>query len=324
MVVLFRRLAVAIVLLSQMAVVPNAAATPVRIYYEATVYYTQGDPFGYVVGDTISGWFEFNTDTLLDTSGNGSYLEVTAQEESSTVESDKSFLVDRYSQKADLGSLYNYANYDELNIQDGSVGSCFRDCSSGNWYEVFGAYLYLTAHDYSDWLDILLGSGELPSTGVGNLYLTKHFASFATYEDLQNDNGVSYTYAAYASIDILRITPVSVFNSVTIDIKPGASPNDINAAGKQKVPVAVMTTNTFDATQVDWETVSFGPNGAIEVHGRAHIEDVDEDGGMDMVLHFDTQEAGVACSDTEATLTGETFDGGAITGTDAILIVNCD
>ena len=39
----------------------------------------------------------------------------------------------------------------------------------------------------------------------------------------------------------------------------------------QKIPVAVLTTDTFDATQVDASTVAFGPNGASESHGRSHF-----------------------------------------------------
>jgi hypothetical protein len=83
---------------------------------------------------------------------------------------------------------------------------------------------------------------------------------------------------------------------ITIDIKPGDDPNDINPTGKQRIPVAVLATDTFDATQVDWKTVSFGSGEATEYHERAHIEDVDLDGDMDMVLHFDTPDTGIACS----------------------------
>ena len=109
-----------------------------------------------------------------------------------------------------------------------------------------------------------------------------------------------------------------------IDIKPGGDPNSINPSSGSKIPVAILTTDTFDATQVDWESVLFGPGRATESHGRAHIKDVDDDGDMDLLLHFNTAETGIACGDTEATLTGETFDGQAILGTDSIVTVKCD
>jgi hypothetical protein len=112
--------------------------------------------------------------------------------------------------------------------------------------------------------------------------------------------------------------------SVTIDIKPGSDPNSINLKSKGNIPVAVLTTDTFYAPDVNFEMVQFGPGGATESHGRAHVEDVDEDGDTDIVLHFKTQETGIQCSDTEATLSGETFGGQAFTATDAIKIVKCD
>jgi hypothetical protein len=113
------------------------------------------------------------------------------------------------------------------------------------------------------------------------------------------------------------------FRPVDIDIKPGTDPNSVNLRANGKIPVAILTTDTFDATQVDWESVLFGPEGATEVHERIHIDDVDDDGDMDVVLHFVTQNAGIACSDTKATLTGETFSGESFVGTDTIETLNC-
>lgn len=112
--------------------------------------------------------------------------------------------------------------------------------------------------------------------------------------------------------------------SVVIDIKPGSDSNSINLSSNGKIPVAVLTTDTFDATQIDPLTVSFGPAGAGEAHGRAHVVDIDADGDADLVLHFNRQDTGIACGDTEAALTGQTFSGQAVTGSDTLRAVKCD
>ena len=121
--------------------------------------------------------------------------------------------------------------------------------------------------------------------------------------------------------DLATVSPL--IETVTIDIKPGNTPNSINPGSNQNIPVAVLTTETFDATQVDPLTVVFGPGEAAESHGRSHIEDVDGDGDADLVLHFRVRESGIQCGDTVATISGETFDGRPITGSDAIRTVPC-
>jgi hypothetical protein len=111
---------------------------------------------------------------------------------------------------------------------------------------------------------------------------------------------------------------------VGIDIKPFSDPNGLNPNKKGVVPVAILTSDTFDATTVDPSTVTFGVDGAAPVHvGGGHVEDADADGDLDLVLHFATQETGIVCGDLSATLSGETFDGQLIEGTDAIKTSGC-
>jgi len=108
-----------------------------------------------------------------------------------------------------------------------------------------------------------------------------------------------------------------------IDIKPGSFPNSINPRSKGVIPVAILTTNSFDATAVDPTTVLFGPTGTEAASVHSALEDVDGDGDTDMILHFKTQDTGVVCGDTSASFTGETFGGQAIEGSDSIKTVGC-
>ena len=101
-----------------------------------------------------------------------------------------------------------------------------------------------------------------------------------------------------------------------------SDPNAINAKSKDVIPVAVLGSVNFDATQVDFSTVKFGPGKASPVHD-GYVEDVNRDDIFDMLFHFNTQDTGIACGDTKATLSGETFGGDAFTGTDSVKTAGC-
>lgn len=115
---------------------------------------------------------------------------------------------------------------------------------------------------------------------------------------------------------------IQVTQVVNIDIKPGNDPNSINLKNNGVIPVAIMTTPNFDATQVDGTTVKLGLNQATEIHDKAHLEDIDMDGDIDLVLHFITQITGIQNNDTKACLTGATLNGMPIQGCDAVKIIH--
>ncbi len=104
---------------------------------------------------------------------------------------------------------------------------------------------------------------------------------------------------------------------IDMDIKPGSDPNSINLKSKGVVPVAVLTTDDFDASDVDPGTALFA--GAEPL--RWAMEDVDSDGDEDMLFHFKTQELVLDQDSAEATLTGSTYDGTPIVGADTVRIV---
>ena len=131
-------------------------------------------------------------------------------------------------------------------------------------------------------------------------------------------NGDSINLLFYSPVPIhLQPPPSDGSEEITIDIKPDSNPNNINLKSKGVVPVAVLTTNDFDASTIDPDSVEFA--GAKPV--RWKLCDVDGDGNDDMLFHFKTQELNLDADSTEATLTGETLDGNAITGSDEVRIV---
>ena len=104
---------------------------------------------------------------------------------------------------------------------------------------------------------------------------------------------------------------------VSIDIKPGSYPNSINLGSKGVVPVAVLTTDEFDASNLDPVTILFA--GASPL--RWIQEDVDWDGDMDLLFHFKTQELNLDSNSTEVVFTGQTFGGVSVEGLDSVKIV---
>jgi hypothetical protein len=156
--------------------------------------------------------------------------------------------------------------------------------------------------------------GELFATGVGYEHQTSNL-NFISFGDASADENVD--------TEITALSFTVGIDQIAIDTKPSSELNSIDPNSKESFPVAVLTTDAFDAAQLDWETVRFGPAGATESHGLSHVEDVDNDGDPDLVLHFNTRETGLVCGDSTATLSGETFGGKPVTASDVIRTVNC-
>lgn len=109
---------------------------------------------------------------------------------------------------------------------------------------------------------------------------------------------------------------------VIIDVKPGSDPSSVNLTGGE-VPAAILGSDQFDATTVDWTTVTWqwkcvkwtddpcSPVSAI----KGSTKDVNLDGFDDTVVHFQASQLQVAldtCTsggqDQTVTLTGEAYN----------------
>jgi len=128
---------------------------------------------------------------------------------------------------------------------------------------------------------------------------------------------------AHCDIGAAEQAPFALVLSSPIDIKPGSDVNSINPTAGGNVREAILTSDDFDALEVDPQTVAFGPAGASASHKRGHAMDVDGDGDTDLVLHFRVRDTGLACGDGYAWLTGQTYANEAFHGVDAIRTVGC-
>jgi len=122
-----------------------------------------------------------------------------------------------------------------------------------------------------------------------------------------------------ASAELFTYRPPVI--EVEIAFRPGGGVPVINCRNdKMMLTLPILSTPTFDATTIDHTTVRFGPAMASEAHEhggvpKRHEDDINGDGLMDLVFHFRFGATGIACGDTQAILTGSTFDGRAIQGT---------
>jgi predicted acyl esterase len=160
-------------------------------------------------------------------------------------------------------------------------------------------------------------------------------SNFPKYDRNLNTGGVLYKESTWTvaentiyhdadnpSYIMLPVVP----DEVDIDIEPWRDTNLIFLKGISVVSVAILTTEDFDAAQVDPETVRFGPGLAKPLFSRIikrfpflALRDVDHDGDRDMVLMFLTRETGIQAGDTSATLTGVSYTDWAFFGSDAIV-----
>lgn len=114
--------------------------------------------------------------------------------------------------------------------------------------------------------------------------------------------------------------------NVTLDVLPNEPANFLSCGNADEIiPVAILSTSTakgehlnFDAATVALASARFGPKAASEIPGGGHLEDVDNDGDLDLLLNFRFSDTGIKAGDQSTNLLARTKDGLPLRGCDKI------
>ncbi len=175
-------------------------------------------------------------------------------------------------------------------------------------------------HDYklklhNSYVEVYI-DGELLAVQTSDLPIGKPLLVWFS----QTSDGTSYTQAV--DYIYLKLEPEAL--NINIDIKPEDNLNIINPNSNGVIPVAILTTPIFDATSIKINSLCFGPSLAPIAHKNGHIQDINGDGSLDLLVHFYTQEIGISCSSTSIILNGEILSGQTFIGEDLITTTGCE
>jgi len=165
--------------------------------------------------------------------------------------------------------------------------------------------------NWSNWIEKTSSPSPAPRDNINMIYdkMRQEILLFGGGDDYQLFND-TWVYRSWVN--------------VSIDIKPGNYPNTINLGSNGNVPVAIFSTDEFDATSVDPLSVSLA-GAEVRFKGKgnpmASFEDVNYDGLLDMIVHVDTRALDISPDDTEGILEGKTYSGMTIRGVDTVRIL---
>jgi hypothetical protein len=246
--------------------------------------------------------------------------------------------VDFYSFEATKGDLV------VINI-DGGMKNDPTTRSVDTIIAVFGADLGAPLRDNDDASSYDTGSPTslsdsridnflVPADGTYYVGVSSYPRRFVNANTLSSSSLNTMSNGSY-TLTISGATAAPQILPVNIDIRPGDDEiTEINPKWRRHIPVALLSTETFDATEVNIDSLTFGATGNEKSlyhcrvddgdddrkrrhhrdrgHHRGHHKhttDVNRDGLLDLLCHFDVQDAGFDLSDSEGVMMGVAPDG---------------
>lgn len=168
-------------------------------------------------------------------------------------------------------------------------------------------------------LDSRIDNFRLPATGNYVVLVSNYPRYPLTGGVVANPSGIQN--GDYKLV-ISGVTPEIM--QINIDIKPGNTGlAPINPRAKGKIPVALLSSENFNALTANPASLTFGASGnegSLSHCGKSG-EDVNGDGLPDLVCHFENQDANFEKGDLEGILRGRTMTGTSFEGRGLLKIV---
>ncbi|MBW2388242.1 MAG: hypothetical protein JRG89_07365, partial [Deltaproteobacteria bacterium] len=103
--------------------------------------------------------------------------------------------------------------------------------------------------------------------------------------------------------------------TVEIDVDPDSEENRVNLNSNGMLRVAILGSPDFDAADIDVTRTFLGSVRATPAHKKGgHVEDVNDDGLLDLVTHYRIRTSGIEPGDVEICLRGQLNDRTPFTG----------
>ena len=244
--------------------------------------------------------------------------------------------------------LWDEATTAAWDCSDSSYGTVYQDSNGYHfWYSGGGADDGSGGCQDSDTHEgigyAFSSDGKIWYKDTGNHIF--HIADGVSYRDSRvytpavvNDYSgflkMYYSARAVGGVKKIGLAKLSLSIEVDIDIMPRRFPNIIRlnidedeCDDNRRLSVAILTTADFNALSVDDSTVTLGDPAlsGVATPIRSRARDVDRDGDRDMLLIFfrcdSVANDALNVNSTELVLTGNTFGGTPITGTDSVIVV---
>lgn len=167
----------------------------------------------------------------------------------------------------------------------------------GSTVDIYGGiitYGIEVSPDTPDPVITVYGTGFADSSGsISTTQWTPVGGSDTLTGTYENSTPISLLFTSNTPINLVDTAGGTGPEPITIDIKPGSFPNAINLGSNGVIPVAILSTPGFIATDLNPDTVFLAGSG-VAVRGKgskllASEEDVNGDSLLDLVVKVETE-----------------------------------